>query len=210
MPGDPVSLLSENNMVKKLDQYNIVICGVGGQGLITLTKILAKAALLEDYEARTSELHGLSQRGGSVETHIRFGQKIYSPLVREGGVNLVIAIETQEALRACHYASKKAGSIFLINEFSAPIVGQKLISLKTVSANIKKFSKEIIIVPATEVSKKELGNPVLAGIYLLSLATFKGLIPLKPVTVLKAIKEIVPAKHFDLNKKTFELAKKYA
>lgn len=197
-------------MTKKIDQFNIVICGVGGQGLITLTKILAKAALIENYEARTSELHGLSQRGGSVETHIRFGQKIYSPLVREGGVNLVIVIEFQEALKACSYASKKAGSVFLINEFSTPIVGQKIISLKTVSGNIKKFSEKIIIVSATEISKKELGNPVLAGIYLLSLATFKGLIPLKPATVLKAIKEIVPAKFFDLNRKTFELAKKHA
>jgi len=197
-------------MNKKIDQFNIVICGVGGQGLITLTKILVKAALLENYQAKTSELHGLSQRRGSVETHIRFGKEIYSPLVREGGADLIISIESQEALKACPYASKKAGTIFLINEFSTPVVGQKTISLKVVSSSLNKFSKKIIMIPATGITKKEFNNPVLAGIYLLGLATFKGLIPLKPENVLAAIKAMVPGKYFDLNKKTFELAKKNA
>jgi indolepyruvate ferredoxin oxidoreductase beta subunit len=68
--------------------FNIILAGVGGQGIITLTRILAEAALIEKKEVRTSELHGLSQRGGSVETHIRFGKEIYSPLVRRGGVKL--------------------------------------------------------------------------------------------------------------------------
>lgn len=197
-------------MTKKIDQYNIVICGVGGQGLITLTKILAKAALMENYEAKTSELHGLSQRGGSVETHIRFGKKIYSPLVRKGGANLIISIEAQEALKACSYASKKTGTVFLVNEFLAPIIGQKTIPLKRILEVLKKFSKETILVPATEITKKELGNPVLAGIYLLSLASFKNLIPMEPSLILKATKKIVPEKYFDLNKKTFELARKKA
>jgi len=197
-------------MVKKINQFNIIICGVGGQGLITLTKILAEAAMRESYEAKTSELHGLSQRGGSVETHIRFGKKIYSPLVRQGGADLIISIEAQEALKAHHYASKKVKTIFLVNEFLAPILGQKTIPIEEISKNLKKFSKKTILIPATEITKKELGNPVLAGIYLLGLATFKDLIPLKPATVLKAVKEIVPAKYSGLNKKTFELAKKHA
>ncbi len=197
-------------MAQKINQFNIVICGVGGQGLITLTKILAKAALGENYEARTSELHGLSQRGGSVETHIRFGKKIYSPLVRQGGADLIISIEAQEALKAHHYASKKTGTIFLVNEFLAPILGQKTIPIKEISKNLKKFSKKTILIPATEITKKELGNPVLAGIYLLSLASFKNLLPLKSSSILRAVKEIVPEKYFDLNKKTFELARKHA
>ncbi len=197
-------------MAQKIDQFNIVICGVGGQGLITLTKILAKAALGENYEARTSELHGLSQRGGSVETHIRFGKKIYSPLVRQEGADLIISIEAQESLKACDYASKKTGTVFLVNEFLAPILGQKTISIKEISKNLKKFSKKTILVPATEIAKEELGNPVLAGIYLLSLASFKNLLPLKSSSILRAVKEIVPEKYFDLNKKTFELARKHA
>ena len=63
------------------NNFNIIIAGVGGQGLITVTQILAEAALIEGYDVKTSELHGLSQRGGSVETYIRFGKEIYAHLL---------------------------------------------------------------------------------------------------------------------------------
>jgi len=197
-------------MAKKVNQFNIVICGVGGQGLITITKILAEAAVGEGYETRTSELHGLSQRGGSVETHVRFGRKIYSPLVKQGGADLIISIEAQETLKACYYASKKAGTTFLVNDFLIPILGKKPDSVKEISKALKKCSKETIFIPATEIAKKELGNQVLAGIYLLSSACHKGLIPLELESVWKAIEKMVPQKYIALNKKTFELARKNA
>jgi len=195
-------------MVKKIEQFNIVICGVGGQGLITLTKILALAALEENYEAKTSELHGLAQRGGSVETHIRFGEKIYSPLVEKGEASLVIAIEAQEAVKASYYASKKAGTVFLINNFLTPIIEQKLISIEKISEILKNFSKEIVIVSATGATEKEFGNSVLAGTYLLGEAIHRNLIPLKSSSILKAMQKIVPEKYFELNKKALELTGK--
>ncbi|MBU2635317.1 2-oxoacid:acceptor oxidoreductase family protein, partial [Patescibacteria group bacterium] len=80
--------------------FNIVISGTGGQGLITLLQIIAEAALVEGLDVKTSELHGLSQRGGAVETHIRFGKKIYSPLVSLGSADLILSLETLESLRA--------------------------------------------------------------------------------------------------------------
>ena len=73
------------------NNFNIIISGIGGQGIITLTRILAEAALLQGLDVKTSELHGLSQRGGSVETHIRFGRNIFSPLVRQGSADLIIS-----------------------------------------------------------------------------------------------------------------------
>ena len=73
-----------NQISNGVDQFNIVIVGTGGQGLITLLQIVAEAALRVGLDIRTSELHGLSQRGGSVEVHIRFGKKIYSPLIAQG------------------------------------------------------------------------------------------------------------------------------
>ena len=109
----------------KKKNFNIIISGVGGQGLITITKILAKAALIDGFDVKTSELHGLSQRGGSVETAIRFGHKIDSPLIRQGGADLIISLELQEALRACYYASKDSKTMFLINDFVKPIPGTK-------------------------------------------------------------------------------------
>jgi indolepyruvate ferredoxin oxidoreductase, beta subunit len=193
-------------MKNKKDQFNIIICGVGGQGLITMTKILAIAAKEEGYEAKTSELHGLAQRGGSVETHIRFGKKIYSPLVKAGGADLIIALEAQEALKASFYASKKTGTVFLINKFLTPIIEQELIPLEKISKILEDFSKKILIVPATEITEKEFGNSVLAGTYLLGKAIYQDLIPLKILSILKAMQEIVPEKFFEINKKAFELA----
>ena len=113
MPLILVYLLPQK-MPKNLEKFNIVIVGTGGQGLITLLQIIAEAALFEGYEVRTSELHGLSQRGGSVEVHIRFGKEVFSPLVSQGEADLILGLEMQEALRAYPFAN--SGTAFLLNK----------------------------------------------------------------------------------------------
>ncbi len=194
-------------MIFMKKEFNIILAGIGGQGIITLTQVLAEAALIERLDIKTSELHGLSQRGGSVETHVRFGKEIYSPLVRQAGANLIISLEAQEALKAQHYGSKKQ-TVFLANDFIKPILGaEKTFSSKEISRELKKFSKKAIFIPASKIAKEELGNEVLTGIYLLGYAVFKKLIPLKPNSILKAIKKVVPEKYFELNKKAFDLAR---
>jgi len=118
----------------------MVISGIGGQGLITLLQIIAQSALSEGYEVRTSELHGLSQRGGSVEVHIRFGNKIYSPMVSAGEANLILGLEMQEALKAGYYSNHKTN--FLINQFIQPIPLMKNLTEKEITANLKKIGDE--------------------------------------------------------------------
>ncbi len=190
--------------------FNIVLVGVGGQGLITLTRILATAAMIEGFDVKTSELHGLSQRGGSIETHIRFGKNVFSPLVKQAGADLIISLEFQEAFKACYYGSRDNGAVFLINNQVIPIVADnKTVSMKQSPTELKKFSKRVIFLPAIKIVEKDVGNPVLTGVFLLSVAVFKNLIPLKQDSLLKAIKEVVPSKYFSLNKKTFYLAEKY-
>ena len=193
-------------MTKTKKDFNIVITGVGGQGLITLLQILAEAVFSEGYEVRTSELHGLSQRGGSVEVHIRFGRKIYSPLISQGKADLILSLEMQEALKAAYFANPKTN--FLINEYIVPIPLQKTLSKEVIFKNLKKVSKNINVVPAEKICQEKLENSVVSGVYLLSLAVFKKLIPLKPDSLLKAIKKIIPEKYLELNLKTFELVKK--
>lgn len=207
-------------MRKKIKEFNIVIVGTGGQGLITLLEIIAEAALLEGFDVKTSELHGLAQRGGSVEVHITFGKKVLSPLVNQGEANLIIALEAQEALKACYYAcpvgpaeagsfggSKKAKTVFLINDFFVPIPNIKPKSSNQILKELKRFSQKTILVPASDICQKELGSNVVAGIYLLSLAVFQKLLPLKPNSILKIIQEKIPEKYLELNLKTFELAR---
>jgi len=192
-------------MAKNLEQFNMVIVGTGGQGLITLLQIISEAALAEGYDIRTSELHGLSQRGGSVEVHIRFGKKIYSPLVMRGGADLVLGLEMQEILNGIYFASLKTK--FLINQFIIPISLKKPLSENEILNQLKKNSKNITIIPADKICQEKLQNSVVSGIYLISFATFKNLIPLKPESILKALKKIIPEKFLELNLKAFNLAK---
>ena len=192
-------------MAKNLEQFNIVIVGTGGQGLITLLQIISEATLAEGYDIRTSELHGLSQRGGSVEVHIRFGKKIYSPLVMRGKADLVLGLEMQEILNGIYFANPKTK--FLINQFIIPISLKKPLSENEILNQLKKISKNITIMPADKICQEKLGNSVVSGIYLISFATFKNLIPLKPESIQKAIKKIIPEKFLELNLKAFNLAK---
>lgn len=190
-----------------MKDFNIIIVGTGGQGQITLLQILAEAAFLEGYEVKTAELHGLSQRGGAVEVQLRFGKKIFSPLVSQAGADLVLSLEIHETLRALYYVSEKTQ--FLINKLFLPIPGQASLSEKEITNAIEKFTQKVEIVPASEICKKELGKEVLAGVYLISLASFKNLIPLKPSSILKAIKKKIPEKYLELNLKTFKLARSF-
>jgi len=184
--------------------FNIIISGTGGQGLITLTQIIAEAALIEGLDIKTSELHGLSQRGGAVETHIRFGKKVYSPLVASGSADLILGLETLESLRALSYANSK--TIFLVNKFTLSFLGSP--KEKEILRKLKSLVKNPRIIPASEICKKELGKEVVSGIYLLSYAVFNKLIPLKSTSILKAIDKVVPERYLELNKQAFELAKK--
>ncbi len=182
-------------MPQKLSQFNIVIVGTGGQGLITLLQIIAEAAGFSGLDIKTSELHGLSQRGGSVEVHIRFGKKIYSPLVAQGEADLVIALEMQEALRAAYFANSQ--TTFLINKYIIPIPLQKPLSEQQILTALKKITPKINFIKA---------DGVTAGVYLLSLASFEKFIPLEPDLILKAIKKVIPEKYLELNIKAFDLA----
>jgi indolepyruvate ferredoxin oxidoreductase beta subunit len=196
---------TETEKEMKNRTFNIVISGTGGQGLITLLQIIAEAALVEGLDVKTSELHGLSQRGGAVETHIRFGEKVYSPLVSSGSADLIIGLEILESLRAFSYANSK--TMFLVNRFSLPFIG----SLKEEEI-LRKLNKLVKgrkhVIAAAEICKKELGKEVVGGVYLLGYAAYNKLIPLKPASILTAITKVVPEKYLELNKKAFELAKK--
>lgn len=182
--------------------FNIIIAGVGGQGLITLTRILAEAALSEGYDVKTSELHGLSQRGGSVETYIRFGKKVHSPLIDEGGADLILGLETQEGLRKISFSHPQ--TIFVVNDSYIPYFGG--LKKEEIEKKIKSLLKtRLHLIPASEICKKELRNEVVSGIYLLGYSVYKKIIPLKPTPILKAIEKVVPEKYLELNKKAFNL-----
>ncbi len=186
-----------------MKNFNIIISGTGGQGIITLTRMIAEATLIEGVDVKTSELHGLSQRGGSVETHIKIGEGIDSPLVSKGEADLIISLETFESLRSIPYANKN--TLFLVNKSYLPFEGSW--PSKKTESKLKEIIKDnLYLVPASDICKQELGKEVVSGVYLLAYAALKGFIPLKPGSVKRGILKIIPSKHSEINKKAIELA----
>ncbi len=196
---------------RNVKEFNIVTIGVGGQGILTLAGIVSEAALKQGYDVKMSELHGLAQRGGSIPCQVRFGEKIYSSLVKIGGADLVIAMEPLEALRAAKYASPEKTILIMnthkIQPVAVTVLGKKYPELDEIKKELKNFFKEIIDVNATEIATKETGKSVTSNIYMLGLASARGLIPIRRDILLETIKENVPPKYFEINKKMFELAR---
>jgi len=186
-------------------EYNIVLSGVGGQGLLTLIKILDDAAMLQGYDLKSSELHGLAQRGGSVTGHVRFGKKIYSSLIMEGEADLVIGLEPLEALRSCYYGSQSNKTIFIINnqKIVPPSTSKEYPKLEKILSNIKKFSSKQIILNASDVAKEVSGDEMMSNIYMLGYAS--KFIPLKKENILKAMSINIKPKYFAINKKIFNM-----
>lgn len=183
--------------------FNLIITGVGGQGLITLVSIINEATFIEGYDVRSSELHGLAQRGGSVEVHIKFGKKVFSPMVKKGDADLIMGLELTEAVRSSVFAGKQTK--FLIDKNIVPYLEgsseEKLLEM------LKKSSKENLqFVEASKICKEKLQKEVLAGTYLLGCAVAKNLLPIKKESVLQAIKNIIPEKYQEINIKAFNLA----
>ena len=92
---------------------NIMIVGVGGQGTLLASRILGSALIGEGYDVKLSEVHGMSQRGGSVVTYVKFGEKVYSPIIGKGEADIILAFELLEAYRALPYL--RAGGKILVN-----------------------------------------------------------------------------------------------
>jgi len=182
--------------------FNIILTGVGGQGIITLLQIIDEAAFIEGYDVRSSELHGLSQRGGSVEAHVRFGKRIFSPLVALGSADLILSLEMLEGLRESLKAGKQTK--ILINDYFLPFTG--FIAKEEILKQLESVKNEKYLVPASQVCKDKLQNEVVCTTYLLGYAINKGILPLKKSSVLQAIKNVVPEKYVEININALNLA----
>jgi indolepyruvate ferredoxin oxidoreductase beta subunit len=101
---------------------NILMIGVGGQGIIVASEILADVLLHAGYDVKKSEIHGMAQRGGSVSTHLRFGPKVFSPLIPEGEADILLAFEELEALRYLHFLSSQPVIILNAERLNPPSV----------------------------------------------------------------------------------------
>jgi len=158
-----------------------------------------------------SEVHGLAQRGGHIECHVKFGKKVHSSLIPQGDADLIIALEPLEALRCLWYASRKTQLVINTAEI-IPISKyqdkKEYPSLDKIVKEIKPFTKKIDQLDATEIIKKAVGTTVPLNIYMLGYAFHKSFLPLKKEKLLESIKTTISEKYFDINKKVFNLCTK--
>lgn len=189
---------------------NIVISGVGGQGVLTLAGTIAEAAASEGNDVTTAEVHGLALRFGHLDVHVRFGKKVHSPLVPDCRADLVIGLEPIETLRAGRYIGKDTTVVF--DTFKSVPVKMHLHreeypSTREVVRELKTASGRIFPTNASEITRKETGSTLQSNIYLLGLCVGAKLIPLKQGSVTKAL-EGLPMP--ETNKKMFKLGLKHS
>ena len=192
-----------------MKEFNIVVSGIGGQGVLTIANAIAEAAMKNGYDVRGSELHGLAMRFGHLECHVRFGKDIHSSIVEEADADLIIALERLEALRALYYANKKTVMVF-DTRAAVPVQMHmdkvKYPEIREVVKQIKKYTKKVFFIDAAKAAKELTGNPVFSNVYLLGYSFAKGHIPLKRESLEYGIKQFVPAETYEMNKKVFEIA----
>ncbi len=184
--------------------FNIVIVGVGGQGTLLASKILGQLALENDYDVRVSEVHGMSQRGGSVVTYVRMSndEKLYSTLVEQGQADVVLAFENLEALRALPYL-KKDGTIIVNTQEILPmpvIVGATKYPEDCID-RVKAGANKVITIDATKIAT-ECGTQKAANIVLLGVLA--KTLPFTHEQWMDAIEKNVKPKFIEINKAAFD------
>ncbi len=184
---------------------NIMIVGVGGQGSLLASKLLGHLLLTEGYDVKVSEVHGMSQRGGSVVTYVRFGEKVYSPIIDKGEADFIVSFEKLEAARYVQYL-KKGGRIVVNTQEIDPM--PVIIGAAEYPENlVEKMQNLDILVDAMDclLLANEAGSAKAVNIVLMGRLSKYFDIPLEKWE--KAIEECVPAKFVELNKKAFHLGR---
>lgn len=182
---------------------NILLCGVGGQGTLLASNLLAECAMEAGYDVKKSEIHGMAQRGGSVVSHVRFGERICSPIIRKGECDILLAFEELEALRWTEFLKPKglvisnAQNILPMSVSAGAAVYPKNITEKLASQSARVISVDAIG------KARDLGNQKCLNVVLLGVLA-RQISDIKPEIWPEMIKKMVPAKLQELNLKAFQ------
>ena len=184
----------------------IMIVGVGGQGTLLASRILGNAVINEGYDVKVSEVHGMSQRGGSVVTYVKYGEKVYSPIIDKGEADIILAFERLEALRALPFL-KKGGKIILNDRAISPM--PVITGATTYPEGIVEYlssKADTLPVDALKMSI-EAGSPKAVNVVLIGVLAQTTDISIEAWH--KVIEQTVPAKFLELNLKAFDLGYNY-
>lgn len=181
---------------------NILMTGVGGQGVILASDLLTEVLLESGFDAKKSEVHGMAQRGGSVVSNVRFGKKVFSPLIQNGCADILFSLELLESLRYIDYLNKD--SIIIINDYR---LKPPSVSLGTdkypdgIYELLKKTFPKVSLIKGLEIATK-LGNPKAVGTVVMG--HLSNYLDIDKSTWVKVLNRELPKKILDVNLKAFE------
>ena len=185
---------------------SILICGVGGQGTILMSKTLTYGLVAAGYDVKMSEVHGMAQRGGSVSTQVRYGEKVYSPIIGRGEADVLVAFEKLEGARYSNLL--KIGGTALINDYEVmplPVSSGAVAYPENIYDEMKKVF-DLRVIPASDIAKS-LGNIRCTNIVLLG--ALVRAFSLESIDWNAALTESVPPKVLALNLAAFEAGYNY-
>ncbi|MBU2609749.1 MAG: indolepyruvate oxidoreductase subunit beta [Chloroflexi bacterium] len=188
---------------KPSKNINFLLAGVGGQGTILASDILAELGVRLGYEAKKAEIHGMSQRGGSVTSYVRWGEQVFSPIIGKGEVDILVAFEKLEALRYLDHL--RPGGIVLVNDQAIEPIIVKAGDVKypddaLVRSTLAGAAGAVHWVDGQEIAES-VGNPKTANVAILG--ALSALLDTPESEWLEAIKAHAPAKHIAINEKAF-------
>lgn len=186
------------------DTINFILAGVGGQGTILASDLLAQVGMDAGYDVKQAEVHGMAQRGGSVSSHVRWSPVVYSPLIAVGQADVLVGFEQMEAVRFVHFL--RPGGAALVNQQAiAPITvsaGPALYpSMDTLRRELARVTERVFWAPATDIART-LGNDKVTNVVLLG--ALSALLAVPERIWLKAIESRVPARFLELNQLAFQ------
>ena len=182
---------------------NFLFVGVGGQGILTASDIAAEVGLEAGFDAKKSEVHGFSQRGGVVESHVRWGQRVAAPLAEKGTVDYLVATELLEAARWIDWL-RPGGAVLINNQHISPMsvtVGDAVYPCdEDILAAVHACTNDVTIAEGLATAER-LGNPRLANTVLLGALSTRLDVP--PETWLAVVERRVPPRYVELNRQAF-------
>lgn len=188
--------------------FDLLIVGVGGQGTILSSRIIGEACVIEGRHVISAETHGMAQRGGSVENHVRIDGTM-GPLIPIGGADMIMSLEPLEAARYIHYL-KKDGLVISNNVRIVPPTSTKSRILypqveKIIRSNVSKPERAVIC--DANAMAREAGNELASNVVLIGIAS--RYLPLKDESLIEGIRRTVPSKAIGVNLKAFDLGREY-
>ena len=186
-----------------MNTKSIMIVGVGGQGTLLASRIIGNAVISQGYDVKVSEVHGMSQRGGSVVTYVKYGEKVYSPVIEKGEADAVISFELLEAARCLPYLKKGGKLITSTQQIDPmPVITGATQYPEDLVGKLRAAGAELVAVDALSLAE-QAGTSKASNVVLMGVLAARMDYPMELWQ--NAIEQCVPAKFLELNKKAFEL-----